>query len=38
MVKEENTSVKSEPPAFTILDPAAEEGFTFVFVSVMYVT
>lgn len=29
------TSGKSGPLAFKIVDPAAEEGFPFVFVSVM---
>ena len=35
MLKEQKTSDKSGPLTFTILDPAAEEGLTFVFVSVM---
>jgi hypothetical protein len=35
VVKEDNTSVKSGPMAFTILDLAAEDGFTFVFIIVM---
>jgi len=35
MLKELKTSDKSGLLAFTILDPAAEEGLPFVFVSVM---